>query len=125
MRLGKITIRLAALLVLLTSFSDYWAYDRWDPAAPMNACGPEAVAAFDFHAPSGACLRSTNLSDDHCVCCSPVIAPPAPVVPHSAYNTPPLNEFSPTVISAALKPPAMSASPPFRDPTGVDRPLRV
>jgi hypothetical protein len=124
MRLGKITIRLAALLVLLTSFSDYWAYDRWDPAAPMNASGPEAVAAFDFHVPSGACWHSTNLSDDHCICCSPVIARPAPVVPHPALRTSPLNEFGPTAISAALNPPAMPA-PPFPDPTGSDRPLRV
>jgi hypothetical protein len=125
MRLGIVTIRLAALVVLFTSFSDYWAYDRFDPTAPMNSSGADALAVLDLFAPPGVGLQSANLPDDHCVCCSPLVAPPAPVVPQPASATPSVNELACAVVSIGLKPPAISTSPPLRDPTGFDRPLRV
>src|SRR3984957_11440146 len=125
MRLGTVTIRLAALVVLLTSFSDYWAYDRYDPSASMNSSGSEAIAVLDWHAPSGVAWRSVNLPDDHCVCCSPLVAPPAPVLPKPSLGTPSVNKLAFTVVSAELRPPAISTSPPSLDPTGFDRPLRV
>ena len=71
MRLALVTIRLAALIVLLASASDYWAYDRWDPAAPMNSSGPEAISLFASRAASTLSLHRANLPDDHCLCCSP------------------------------------------------------
>jgi hypothetical protein len=125
MTLGMGTFRIAALVVLLTSFSDYWAYDRFDPAAPMNSSGPEAVAVLDLDAPSGVGLQSSNLPDDRCVCCSPVIWPPGPVVPQPTLSTPSVNDVPYPVLSAELKPVAISTSPPLRDPTGFDRLLRV
>jgi hypothetical protein len=125
MRLGILPIRLAALAVLLTSFSDYWAYDRFDPTAPMNSSGPEAVAVLGLHPASGAGLRSANLADDNCVCCSPLIAPPGPVLPRPALDTLSANEYAAAAVSTELKPPAISTSPPLNDPTGFARPLRV
>jgi hypothetical protein len=125
MRLGIVTIRLAALVVLLASFSDYWVYDRFDPAAPMNLSGLEAVPVLDLQAPSCVSLHSPNLSDDNCLCCSPMLAPPAPVFPQPALNRPFVNVLADAVISAELKRVAISTSPPLRDPTGFDRPLRV
>jgi len=67
MRLGRVTIRLAALIVLLTSASDYWAYDQWDPTAPMNSTGPDAIAVFASHTTSTVSLRCIDLPDDHCL----------------------------------------------------------
>jgi hypothetical protein len=68
------------LVVLLTLFSDYWAYDRWDPSAPMSCLGLEmlaGLAGFGLHHPSGATMQSEDLPDDHCACCAPLFAPPA------------------------------------------------
>jgi hypothetical protein len=126
MRLSAIAIRTTALVVLLTSFSDYWAYDRWDPAAPMNSCGSSAVSAvFDLDAPPGAALRSTDLPDDHCACCSPTLAPPGPAIPMPAWNS-----FSaicvPGSVASGLSWPILSsASPPNRDISGFGLPMRI
>jgi hypothetical protein len=125
MRLGIATIRFTALVVLTASFSDYWAYDRFDPTAPMNASGPEALAVFDLHAPSSTGLHSSNLPDDQCICCSPLIAPPAHTIPQPVLGTPSVDELAHAVVSAELEPSAISASPPLRDPAGFARPLRV
>ena len=125
MRLRIATIRLAALVVLLTSFCDYWAYDRFDPAAPMNASGPEALAAFDLHAPSTASFCSANLPDDDCICCSPLVAPHAPAVPRPAFDMPSANELACAAASGELTAPATSTSPPSFGPAGSYRPLRL
>lgn len=125
MRLRIVTIRLAALLVLLTSFADYWAYDRWDPTAPMNSCGSEAVEAVNLHPPSAVHFHSANLQDDRCVCCSPVLAPPAPVVPQSALRASSANELACGVIATSLRPLGIPTSPPLRGRAGSDRPLRI
>jgi hypothetical protein len=126
MKLGMVTIRFAALAVLLTSVFDYWAYDRFDPSAPMNSSGPESAAVLDLHIPCGVGLHGANLPDDNCVCCSPIVAPLAPVVPQPALSTPPSEtDVAYTVAPAELKLPAISSSPPLPDPTAFDRPLRV
>ena len=70
MRLGIITVRLAALILFLTSFSDYWAYDQWDPTPPVNSSGSEAIAVFASHTASTVSLRGANLPDDHWSGCS-------------------------------------------------------
>lgn len=75
MRLGTITIRLVALILLLVSVSDYWAFDQWDATAPMNASGPEAMEVMASQKAQTARLHSAALPDDHCLCCSPVVAP--------------------------------------------------
>ena len=125
MRSGTLTIRLVALAVLLASFSDYWAYDRWDPTAPMNSSGPETVAGLDLHAPSGARLRSANLSDDHCLCCSPLVSPAAPAIPLPALGALPRNESAGPDINAISQPISICASPPFHNATALDLPLRI
>jgi hypothetical protein len=118
-------MRLAALLVLLTAFSDYWAYDRWDPTAPMNSLGSEAVEAVNLHPPSGVHFHSANLQDDRCICCSPLLAPKAPVVPPPTLSASSANELACGVIPTSLRPLGMLTPPPLRDRTGSDRPLRV
>ena len=125
MRLGTLTIRLAALAVLLASFSDYWAYDRWDPAAPMNSCGCEAVSVFDFQAPSDVGLRGANLPDDHCACCSPIVAPPAPIVPRPALSTFPATCVAADIASTLQLAVAISVSPPLGDTASLGVPLRI
>jgi hypothetical protein len=125
MRLRIATIRLAALVVLLTSFCDYWAYDRFDPAAPMNASGPEALAGFDLPAPSSAGFCSANLPDDDCICCSPLVARHAPAVPRPAFDMPFANELACAVDSGELTAPAKSTWPPSPGPAGSVLPLRV
>lgn len=125
MRLGKVTIRLVAVVVLLVSFSDYWAFDRWDPTAPMNSSGPDAFAALDWHRASGASVRCTNLPDDHCAFCSPLMAPSAPVVPPLVMDAQSVSELPYAVVWAALHPLAVAASPPGHEPTGFVLPLRA
>jgi hypothetical protein len=127
MRLRIFTIRITALAVLLSSFSDYWAYDRFDPAAPMNSSGVDAVAAFNLRADAPACvgLHSANLPDDHCIYCSPLVRQPGPVVAQPALGAVAANELACAVASTKLKPPAISTSPPSHDSTGFNRPLRV
>jgi len=95
-------------MVLLTSVSDYWAYDRWDPAAPMNAPGPEAMTTFVSNAALNVTLYSTTLPDDHCLCCSPWVAPPPPVLPRCRASS-----------SVAQ---AISAFIPTRNPARIERP---
>jgi hypothetical protein len=124
-RFGIVTIRITALFVLLASFSDYWAYDRYDPTAPMNASGSEGSAALDLHAPSGIALHSANLPDDDCVCCSPLIASAAPVLPQPALGMRSPNELAYPAGASELKPPAISTSPPSLEPTRFERPRRV
>jgi hypothetical protein len=119
------TIRLIALVVLLASFSDYWAYDRWDPTAPMNAAGSEGVAALTQHVPSDVCLRSTDLADDCCVCCSPLVSPPAPVLPLPSLDALLENEQEVSFVAEPSRPLATFHPPPIREATGFDRPHRV
>jgi hypothetical protein len=125
MRLSAIAIRLTASIVLLASFSDYWAYDRWDPTAPMNSSGSAAIPVFDLHGPSGASLHSTDLPDDHCACCSPIVAPPAPVVPLPSLSAASTVGLASNFACALSMPVASSPSPPFSDPMGFGLPLRV
>lgn len=124
MRLRSITIRLAALIVLLTSFSDYWAYDRWDPTAPMNSSGPEAIASLAMHRGSDVVLASASLQDDHCLCCSPVIAPSGPVLPPPSMGLP-VDRLVYSIRSAALSAFVSGATLPLVDPPHFGRPLRV
>ena len=125
MKRGTHTIRLAALFVLLTSFVDFWAYDRWDPAAPMNSSDSEDVLALDLLSHLGVGLCSATLPDDDCLYCSPMMAPTAPIVQRPATAKVSVHELTNVVISAALTPAAMSPSPPSPDGIGFSRPLRV
>ena len=124
MRLGIITFRLAALIVLITSASDYWAYDQWDPTAPMNSSGPEAIAIFASNTPSAVSLHCANLPDDHCLCCSPSVAPPAPVLPQAGFGSS-ADGLIYSIRPTGSKTLSLRASLPSRDPTGFQRPPRV
>ena len=115
-------MRLAAILVLVTSVLDYWAYDRFDPTAPMNACGRDALSGLLFDAVPVVSLESPNLPDDHCLGCSPLLRPRAPSVPlaglfssvnDSVYRCAKLNRIE------------TSAPIASRDPTGFERPMQV
>jgi len=122
----SIALRLTALIVLLTSFSDYWAYDRWDPTAPMNSSGPEAIAALNLKGPSTASVQCADLPDDNCVCCSPLMAPPAPVIPQPVLNLQSANELPHAIVIVSLASNTLiTASPPPQEPTSFDGPLRT
>src|SRR5215469_18040366 len=111
MRLGTLTIRVAALIVPLTSVSDYWAYERWDQAASMNAPGPEAMTMFVSKAALSVSLYSTTLHDDHCLCCSTWAAPLPPVLPRCRSTS--------SVAQAAI------TFIPAPNPARIERPPRV
>jgi hypothetical protein len=125
MNLGIATIRLTALFLLVTSFSDYWVYDRWDPAAPMNSSDLGDVAVVDLYAHTGVSFWSANLPDDRCICCSPLLAPSAPVVPQPGLIAPSRGDLPRAPIQAAFEPLTISTSPPGDGPTEFDRPLRL
>jgi hypothetical protein len=80
MGVRAIIFRLAALLVLLSSASDYFAYDLCDPGASMSSAGPELLLTHTAHAITLPLARTTDLPDDHCLCCSPSIAPQSVIV---------------------------------------------
>jgi hypothetical protein len=119
----KPTIRLASLIVLLVSGSDYWAYDRWDPTAPMNSSGPQALALFVSQVASGVSLRCSNLPDDHCLCCSPLVVPPVPMMPLGCFGS--SLDLVYSAKQSAWNLLSARHSVPARDPTGFNRPLRV
>ena len=70
MGIQTIILRLAALLVLLSSACDYCAFDMFDSEASMSLPGPVIVSS--GHA-TGAAVATSNLPDDRCLCCSPSI----------------------------------------------------
>ena|ERR1700722_18897510 len=80
MRPRALTIRLVALIVLLTAVSDYSEFDRVDPTAPMNSAGAEAIGDLVRQTPKPASLRTTALPDDQCLFCSPWIQPQPPAL---------------------------------------------
>ena len=69
-----IIFRLAALFVLLSSASDYSTYDLYDPSASMSLPGPALLLSAAAHPIALAERSTTNLPDDHCLCCCPSIA---------------------------------------------------
>ena len=125
MRLGVVTIRLVAVVILLVSFSDYWAYDRWDPTAPMTSGGLDGIAAVDWHSAFGPSVRCTNLPDDHCTFCSPLMAPPAPSVPQLGLDVQSVIALPHAALLATVYSLATLPFPPWREPTGSGLPLRV
>jgi hypothetical protein len=74
MRIHAIILRLAALLVLLSSVCDYCAFDLYDSEASMSRPGPMLLANNAGKAIGQAKVRTSDLPDDHCLCCSPSIA---------------------------------------------------
>jgi hypothetical protein len=80
MRSRTIIIRLLALIVLATSAFDYYAFDRWDPSAPMNSA---ELAIHDLapHTAITVSARTTSSADDNCLCCSPCLQPRRPALP--------------------------------------------
>jgi hypothetical protein len=87
MRFQAVTIRMVALIVLLASASDYSAFDRFDPSAPMNAAGLEAIPYLVSRTAALVGLRTNNLPDDHCLFCSPWIAPRRSFLAQSSLST--------------------------------------
>jgi hypothetical protein len=87
MRFQAVTIRFAALMVLLTSASDYSAFDRFDPSAPMNSAGLEAIRYIVSQTATLARVRTNDLPDDHCLFCSPWIAPRQAVLAQSSLSS--------------------------------------
>jgi hypothetical protein len=69
MRMQAIILRLAALLVLVSSACDYCAFDLNDPGAPMSRPGVLLLVATD-HAICPLAVRMSDLPDDRCMCCS-------------------------------------------------------
>jgi hypothetical protein len=124
LRFGTKTARVVALIVLLMSVADYWTYDRWDPTAPMNASGPEAMAIVASQRTQTASLCGANLLDDHCVCCSAALVPPAPVLrlPDLVSH---VQCFVYSVPSAAGLTTGFTASPQLWEVIGFYRPMRV
>jgi hypothetical protein len=80
MRCRPISIRLVALIVLLTAASDYSEFDRVDLSAPMNSAGPESIGDLASRTPKPVSLHATNLPDDQCLFCSPWITPQPPAL---------------------------------------------
>ena len=87
MRSRVITIRIVALIVLMTSAADYAAFDRWDPSAPMNSAGLEAIPDLVPETATSLSVRATYLPDDHCLCCSPWIAPQLPALQPASLSS--------------------------------------
>jgi hypothetical protein len=106
-----VMIRLVALLVLITSASDYCAFDVWDPSAPMSAAGSEAIRDLVQYRQASVKMRPSELPDDHCLCCSPWIAPRRPALPRASLSS--------TVTQAA------KASLPSSDPILIEHPPRA
>jgi hypothetical protein len=75
MRIQAIVVRLAALLVLVSSACDCCAFDLNDPEAPMNRPGSVLVVQAVL-AVNCAVVKTSDLPDDHCLCCSPGIVSP-------------------------------------------------
>jgi hypothetical protein len=100
MRLSATIVRLAALLVLISSVCDYCAFDLNDPEAPMSQPGPLLIVQRVLTA-GAAAVRTSDLPDDHCLCCTPGIAA-QPVTVQSPFL------ISSTVEHHALQPPIIS-----------------
>jgi len=88
MRIQALTMRLVALIVLLTSASDYSAFDRFDPSVPTNSAGLEAIPHLVSKSATRASLHTTDLPDDHCLFCSPWIAPRRSVLAQFSLSSP-------------------------------------
>jgi hypothetical protein len=121
MTFRKPIIRLASLTVLLASGLDYWAYDRWDPAAPMNSSGPEALAVFVSQDASNVSVHCARVPDDHCLWCSPTMAPAAPQLALGCFGSSVVYPTGPSAWNSSR--PAIFF--PRRDPAEFDGPLRV
>jgi hypothetical protein len=72
----KSILRLAALLVLLSSVCDYCAFDRYDQEASMSRPVPALLGDTGM----AICPVTTDLPDDRCLGCSPSIAPEAATI---------------------------------------------
>jgi hypothetical protein len=95
-------MRLVALTVLLTSASDYSAFDRFDPSAPMSSARAEAVTHLVSQPATLASLRTNDLADDHCLFCSPWIASRRSVLAQSSLSA--AVTQSPKVVLPSAKP---------------------
>jgi hypothetical protein len=102
MMLQAVTIRAVVLIVLLTSASDYSAFDRFDPSAPMNSAGAQAMPHLVSRTAILASLCTNDLPDDHCLFCSPWIAPQRSVLAQSSLSS--AVTQSPKVVLPSSKP---------------------
>jgi hypothetical protein len=109
MRIQAIVLRLAALLVLLCSACDYCAFDLYNPEASMSRPGPELFSDTD-RAFCPSTVRTSDLPDDQCLCCSPSIPPQASILD------------SPLLTSPALE--NRPSQPPIPDVPAIERPPR-
>jgi hypothetical protein len=90
----------------------------------MNAAGPEAMVAIALQKVQTVGLRNACLPDDHCLCCSPLMARCAPVLPLPCPSSLP-QSVAYSVDFARPNGIDLSRCVPLRDPTGFQRPLRV
>ena len=112
MRNWSILLRSVALLVLITSASDYCAYDLSDPSAPMSSAGSDSFMAGVI--PSKLIpvqARTPNLPDDRCLGCAPSIAPKPPIL------------LTSDLISFVVQ--NKTASLPYSEPASIERPPRA
>jgi len=73
MRLPVYISRLAAFLVLLSAGCDFCAFDLYDPDASMSQPGP-VMNVDTANAICPAVMKTSDLPDDRCLCCSPTVA---------------------------------------------------
>jgi hypothetical protein len=65
------TLRLIAIIVLLSGAADYFAFDVTDPLAPMSAAGtPSFISQYAKHHLSSTAIRHPDGADDGCICCA-------------------------------------------------------
>jgi hypothetical protein len=105
------TIRLIAIVLLLAAAFDYFAFDVWDPSAPMNSAASGAIPGVVPQTVTTTTVRTPDLPDDHCLGCSPWIAPPRPLLPQVSFSS-----------SVTQGPKAALAS---NDPDRMERPPRA
>ena len=65
------TLRLIAIIVLLSGAADYFAFDVTDPLAPMSAAGaPGFISQCVKNHLSSTAIRHPDGADDGCICCA-------------------------------------------------------
>jgi len=69
--LRGVTLRLIAVIVLLSGVGDFFAFDVGDPLAPMSAAGtPGFICTSGNRHLSPTTIRHTDSQDDGCICCA-------------------------------------------------------
>jgi hypothetical protein len=103
MRLPVYISRLAAFLVLLSAGCDFCAFDLYDPDASMSQPGP-VMNVDTANAICPAAMRTSDLPDDHCLCCSPTVASQVATLasPFLISSAPETRAIQPTIPEARI-----------------------